>query len=111
MTAWRDILDYELAAKNVRTDIFGDWHRDPWDWPELEWVVESQPQLIADRLDSTLSYASFPLDVAKENFFTRPAIVFDIVDRVAVQALVDRTSAKLLEASPPWMYSWRLSRS
>jgi hypothetical protein len=111
MADWVNILDVDLAARNVRTDIFGDWHRDPWDWPELEWVAGSRPDLLGTRLDSHEAFAALPLDVAKENFFTRPAIVFDIVDRLAIQALVDRVSARLLDGAPPWMYSWRLSRA
>jgi hypothetical protein len=111
MPDWLNILDLGIAARNVRTDIFGDWHRDPWDWPELEWVAGTRPDLLAARLEHKDAFAAFPLDVAKENFFTRPAIVFDIVDRLAIQALVDRVSARLLDGAPPWMYSWRLSRS
>ncbi len=78
MADWLNILDVDLAARNVRTDIYGDWQRDPWDWPELEWVAGSRTDLLAARLDSHEAFAAFPLDVAKENFFTRPAIVFDI---------------------------------
>lgn len=111
MPDWLNILDLELAAKNVRTDIFGDWHRDPWDWAELGWVVRSRPEFVAHRLNTLAPYAAFPLDVAKENFFTRPAVVFDLLDRLALQALVDRVSCRLLESSPAWMYSWRLSRA
>lgn len=111
MTDWLNILDLGLATKNVRTDIFGDWHRDPWDWVELEWIVQSRPEFVAHRLNTPAPYAAFPLDVAKENFFTRPAVVLDLVDRLALQALVDRASLRLLESSPAWMYSWRLSRA
>lgn len=42
---WLAALDFERALKNVRTDIGGDWYRDPWNWCELDWLVP-------DRLDA-----------------------------------------------------------
>src|SRR5205085_12503162 len=50
------------------------------------------------------------LDVAKENFGTRPALVMDPLDRLLYQALIDRLSVKLIGASPDWLYGWRLIR-
>jgi hypothetical protein len=102
----------DQAAKNVRTDIYGDWHRDPWDWPELEWVVSGeQVRLLVQRLNGTGVLRSAHLDMAKENFATRPAMIFDILDRLVYQALVDLSSLELIGDAPKWMYSWRLRRT
>lgn len=106
---WLTILDIKRAAANCRTDIFGDWYRDPWAWPELEWLA-GHPDAVVQRLNSSGVRRLAPINVAKENFVLRPASVLDIVDRLVYQALVDRLSVKLLAGSPPWMFSWRLSR-
>jgi hypothetical protein len=53
----------------------GDWYRDPWGWPELDWVVAARPQLALDRAGSAGVRRSVKLDVPKENFATRPAMV------------------------------------
>jgi hypothetical protein len=106
---WLDILDIKRACANCRTDIFGDWYRDPWAWPELEWLAD-HPDPLVQRLNSNGVRRLAPINVAKENFVLRPASVLDIVDRLVYQALVDRLSVKLLAGSPSWMFSWRLSR-
>src|SRR5438132_987481 len=106
---WLQVLDIKRSVANCRTDIFGDWYRDPWAWPELEWL-SGHPDPILQRLNSSGVRRLARIDVAKENFVLRPASVLDIVDRLVYQALVDRLSTKLLGGSPPWMFSWRLSR-
>src|SRR5439155_26887009 len=106
---WLAILDIKRAAANCRTDIFGDWYRDPWSWPELEWLSD-HPDPVVQRLNSSGVRRLAPINVAKENFVLRPASVLDIVDRLVYQALVDRLSVKLLAGCPTWMFSWRLSR-
>src|SRR6266849_3344106 len=106
---WLNVLDVKRAVANCRTDIFGDWYRDPWAWPELEWLG-NHPDPVVQRLNATGVRRIAPLNVAKENFILRPATVLDIVDRLTYQALIDRLSVKLLSGTPDWMYSWRLSR-
>ncbi len=106
---WLNVLDVKRAVANCRTDIFGDWYRDPWAWPELEWLGD-HPDPVVQRLNATGVRRIAPLNVAKENFILRPATVLDIVDRLTYQALIDRLSVKLLSGTPDWMYSWRLSR-
>jgi len=111
MIDWSRALDIQLAAKNVRTDIFGDWYNDPWDWPEHEWLLANDGRKhVLDALRSTENRRGLTLDVSKENFSVRPAYVFDPVDRLVFQALVDRVSISLVGEMPKWSYSWRLAR-
>ncbi len=111
MIDWSRALDLERASRNVRTDIFGDWHRDPWSWPEQEWLLSKDGMpYVLHTLNDTGVRRSLSLDVPKENFSTRPALVFDPVDRLSFQALVDRISTKIIGKLPRWSYSWRLSR-
>jgi hypothetical protein len=91
--------------------MLGDWHRDPWAWPELNWVAKNHPEFLYERLSATGVRAPALLDVVKENFVLRPAVVLDPVDRLCYQALVDRESVKLVGALAPIAYGWRLDRS
>jgi len=105
---WSKAVDLARAVTNVRSEFPGDWHRDPWGWPELEYVVRTEPQLVVDRLASTGARQSALLDVPKENWGTRPAVVLDVLDRVAYQALVDQVSVSLIGDMSPNTFGWRL---
>jgi hypothetical protein len=75
----------------------------------LQWVVDGHledqaiPRLNARGVKSTAR-----LDVPKENFAMRPAVVLDPLDRLIYQALVDRLSVALIGQLPIWVYGWRL---
>ena len=83
---------------------------DPWGWPELDWAVRNPEELVA-RLSASGVRASALIDVPKSNFNTRPALVFDPLDRVSYQALVDATSVQLIGQLAPGAYGTRLSRT
>ncbi len=108
---WANIMDFSLASANVTTELFGDWYRDPWGWPEIPWLAtrDGIPHLIR-RLNASDVRRSSRIDVAKENFGTRPAVVLDPTDRVVYQALVDLHSVKLGAATAAFVHGWRLSR-
>ena len=53
-----------------------------------------------------LEYAQ--IDVPKENWGTRPAVLLDITDRLMYQALVDRMSLELIGDLSKFAYGWRL---
>jgi Reverse transcriptase (RNA-dependent DNA polymerase) len=108
---WLTDLDLRVALKNCRNDMLGDWYRDPWGWPEVEWAVSQRPEIITARLNSTGARRAAKLDVAKENFGIRPAVVLDPIDRLIYQALVDNISRKIVGAMPTWVYGWRLPPS
>jgi hypothetical protein len=105
---WAGALDFELAAENVRGEFVGDWHRDPWGWPELGYMLTREPELLVANLDSSGARRAALIDVPKENWGSRPAVVLDIVDRLTFQAVVDRLSLDLIGAMPRSIYGWRL---
>lgn len=107
-TLWEDATAFDQALKNVRKDSFGDWYRDPWGWPEADWVVEDAPEILIARLNDTGIRRSVPIDVPKEGFVARPAVILDLVDRLMYQALVDSISVKLIGDLPQFVYGWRL---
>src|SRR5262249_24244003 len=105
---WLNALDLERAVKNVELDMKGDWYRDPWGWPEPAWALKAKPELFQQRLSGSGVWRCQPIDVPKENFGSRPAMVMDPMDRVMYQALVDRISVELVGGQPAWAYGWRL---
>lgn len=107
---WSSVLDFKRALANVRRDILGDWYRDPWGWPELAFAVESAPELLVSRLNAKGCHRALTIDVIKENFVIRPAVVLDPLDRLCYQALVDTVSKSLIGSLPGWAYGWRLPR-
>jgi hypothetical protein len=107
---WVAALDFERALINCHEDMIGDWYRDPWGWPETDWAVRKQPSLLVARLNSAGVQQSARLDVPKEGFASRPAIVMDPIDRIIYQALVDRLSVDLIGDMRPWAFGWRLPR-
>lgn len=104
-------LDLELASKNVRTDIFGDWYQDPWAWPEIEWLGSEGSELTWKALKTHECGWTVPLDVKKRDGGMRPGLLINPCDRVAYQALVDDLSVEAAGELPSWVYGWRLSRS
>ena len=102
--------DFTLALLNVRNDITQDWYRDPWNWCELDWVVTKKLDVYGlPRLAESGVKAVLLLDVPKENFALRPAVVLDPIDRLVYQALVDSVSDCLIGDLQRWAYGWRLS--
>src|SRR5579862_7782781 len=111
---WLRVLNLEAALANIRIEMTGDWYRDPWGWCELPWLVSDGGRLdafVMPRLDGTGVAAAQRIDVPKENFGIRPAVVLDGVDRLIYQALTDRLSKNFVGALPDWSYGWRLQRS
>lgn len=107
---WSKALDIDLLFKNVRQDLIGDWYRDPWDWPELEFVARSEPSVLTERANASGVRRVANIDVPKEGFASRPAVVMDPVDRLLYQGLVDRLSKRLTDGIEPWVFGWRLRR-
>lgn len=108
---WSKSLDFERAAENVRSEFYGDWHDDPWGWPEIDYILRRDPDLLVNRLKSSGFRRPALIDVPKENWGSRPAVVVDILDRLAYQALVDRSSIDLIGDLGLGVYGWRLPPS
>ena len=108
MIDWTAATSFEQAAKNVRSDSYGDWYRDPWGWPENEWVAMKAPHILSARLNDRGSKRALPVAVPKENFVLRPAMIMEPVDRLAYQALVDSISRDLIGDMRGFVFGWRL---
>ncbi|MFC5379986.1 RNA-directed DNA polymerase [Aquipuribacter nitratireducens] len=107
---WNAMVDLELAAKNLEREAYGDWYRDPWGWPELRFAVKKARGRIHDRLSGSGTFQVALVDVPKENFGSRPAMVMDPLDRLIYTGVVDALSAKLIGDLSNDAFGWRLHR-
>ena len=105
---WGSVLDFDAALVTLHYELQGDWYRDPWGWPELDCLVSDGRDLAIARLNGAGTRRVAKIDVPKENFGTRPAMVMDPVDRLIYQALIDRQSVKLIGRLSPFVFGWRL---
>jgi hypothetical protein len=105
---WAGALNLKQAVSNVVGEFPGDWHQDPWGWPELDFMLNKQPELIYENCDATGTLEASLIDIPKENWGTRPAMVPSIADRLTYQALVDRLSVDLIGHLSPNTFGWRL---
>ncbi|MFI7604816.1 reverse transcriptase domain-containing protein [Micromonospora sp. NPDC049366] len=74
-------------------------------------MIKHQPSILQARLNGRGAAASCLVDVPKENFATRPAVVLDPIDRLAYQAIVGRVSKTLIGRLNPNVFGWRLPRT
>lgn len=107
---WMSSVDLRATLATCHKDLLGDWYRDPWGWPELDWLATEGTRLLEERLNGRGSRRVSLVDVPKENFATRPAMVLDPVDRFAYQALVGQLSKSIIGDLDYNVYGWRLPR-
>jgi hypothetical protein len=105
---WLNALNIKQAVENIRIEVPGDWYQDPWGWPELGFLLQKRPEMIAENFNSSGVRAVALLDIPKENWGTRPAVVLDISDRLSYHALTDQMSVKLIGSMSADVYGWRL---
>ncbi len=105
---WLRALDLDLAHENLEAELVGDWHKDPWGWPELDYVHNKEPSLLAQNCSDEGSKKVALIDVPKESWGTRPAVVLDPLDRLMYQSLVDRLSINLIGDLSRNTFGWRL---
>lgn len=112
-----DLTDFEAARHpkravgNLYLEMTGDWYRDPWGWPEYEFILAGNLDYLTKRGDASDLRRVVNIDVPKENFGIRPAVIIEPVDRLLYQYLVDTLSKHLIGDLEPWVHGWRLRRS
>lgn len=108
---WIGSLDLKQAVRNLDKDYPGDWHKDPWQWPEHAYLLKSVPELLTRWLHTPRTHPPSPIDVPKDNWGRRPAVVLHPIDKIGYQALVDFLSVKLIGTLSTNAYGWRLDRA
>lgn len=108
-------LDLEQARQLSVLEIYGDWYRDPWGWPEVldpsfiaNIDVEAHLGIDKNNVSTSLDPFFHPIEVPKSYLGVRPAVVQDPVSRLAFNAAVLKGVSKLHADLPPWVYGWRL---
>lgn len=105
---WFSALDFKQAQINLGYEAHGDWHRDPWGWPEIQFLLGGGKEIVRDYCNSNSANELALLDVPKENWGARPAVVLNPVDRLVYQALVDTLSLNIAGELSPNAFGWRL---
>lgn len=101
--------EIDRAIHNLRLEEPGDWYRDPWGWPEYDYLRREGHDALQARVRSNTSPRPVSeLDVPKENFGLRPAMVLDLLDRVTYQIMVDRVSVDAIGNMSRKSLGWRL---
>lgn len=109
-------LDLRAGSKLALAEMYGDWYRDPWGWPEFQWLAQKP-----DRFDIgaymrrdeggehrlAVVPAYHLLEVPKSRLAFRPAVVQDSLSRLAYASAVASNLEKLHYDLPDWVFGWR----
>ncbi len=106
---WFEEIDFSRVMQTLREEATGDWYHDPWAWAEYDYLESTQWRSVVARIRKPVAANTVSsLMIPKENFGLRPAIVVDILDRVAYQSIVDSLSERLIGSLAHDVYGWRL---
>lgn len=109
-------LDISGGVRLAASEMFGDWYRDPWGWPELSHGAVADIDAEVDlglRAGSDGEYhlsvnPHFHLiDIPKSRLGVRPAVVQDPLTRLAYLSAVQSALGSLHSDLPDWVYGWR----
>ncbi|MEV1109379.1 RNA-directed DNA polymerase [Micromonospora sp. NPDC049751] len=109
-------LDFEAGCKVAIDEMYGDWYRDPWGWPEFQWFSKNIAKVeIASFIrkgggvgHSLANPASFHLmEVPKNRLAVRPAVVQDSASRLLYATAVASNARALHDGLADWVFGWR----
>jgi hypothetical protein len=108
-------LDFKDGAKLFRAEVFGDWYRDPWAWPEIAWAGDHPDRIPIDELiektregiTPRIAPEFRPLNIPKSLLGHRPAVVMSTDARLLYLAAIGPSMARLQSDLPEWVYGWR----
>lgn len=109
--AWIGNVDPVQGVKNLAKDYPGDWHKDPWLWPEHTYLLKPGAELLTHWFHNPSAHTPSIVDVPKDNWGRRPAVVLHPIDKIGYQTLVDFLSVKLVGDLSTNAYGWRLDRA
>ncbi|MEU8143014.1 RNA-directed DNA polymerase [Nonomuraea sp. NPDC048901] len=109
-------LDLQKGASLARQEMYGDWYRDPWGWPELTVVDASTLDAERDLHLRRGAAGEFHLqhrpffhliEVPKTHLGVRPAVIQDPMSRLAYLSSALTGLSGFHGALPDWVYGWR----
>ncbi len=100
----------------LKQEMFGDWYRDPWGWPELtnvDFIASLDPETdlgvnLKDSRTLGINPHFHTFTVPKSFLGVRPAVVQDPVSRLLYSAAVGASATKLQSNLPDWVFGWRV---
>lgn len=108
-------LDLKAGCDLALAEMYGDWYRDPWGWPEFTWLSQKP-----DRFDLAscvrkeggehilaIQPAFHIFEVPKSRVAFRPAVVQDSLSRLAYASAVASNMGRLHVDLPDWAFGWR----
>jgi hypothetical protein len=110
-------LDLAKGAALARQEMYGDWYRDPWGWPELTKLDFSrQPNAVelglVRRDRDGIHLSSQPhfhlMEIPKSWLGVRPAVVQDAVSHLIYLTSATSGLATWHSGLPDWVFGWRI---
>ncbi|MDR0177022.1 RNA-directed DNA polymerase [Actinomyces oris] len=108
-------LDIVAATHLLKSEQYGAWYRDPWNFPELDTNFTETldaPTLGVGKTPSGINFTippSFlPFDFPKSFFSTRPAVTQDLQSSLVFAAAALQVAPSLHESLEDWVYGWRM---
>ncbi len=108
-------IDIKAGSDLAIAEMYGDWYRDPWGWPEMVFLSQ-QPQkfdlssvLMKEEGEHVLAVppSYHMLEVPKSRLALRPAVVQDSLSRLVYASAVASNLPALHADLPDWAFGWR----
>lgn len=109
-------LDLQGGLSLWTDELYGDWYRDPWSWPELQWLRKSLSKCGPEQyfrrtrgepLQLTQPPRYHAIEVPKSQLGVRPAVVQDPLSRWLYLSAVSSSIVTLHADLPDFVYGWR----
>jgi hypothetical protein len=108
-------LDLGAGATLAKSEMYGDWYRDPWAWPEFEWTVKNAHKIDLEyiivkngrRIGLRTPPGFHLIEVPKSRLGARPAVVPDVLTRILFLASVYSKLGDAHQTLPSWVFGWR----
>ena len=108
-------LDVVAATRLLKSEQYGAWYRDPWNFPELDANFTETLDASTLGVGKTSSGINFtvppsflPFDFPKSFFATRPAVTQDLQSSLVFAAAALQVAPSLHESLEDWVYGWRM---
>lgn len=107
-------LDFVAGSGLAKLELYGDWYRDPWGWPELtgpDFHTIEPGDLGIRKASGEYHLQVRPffhlIEVPKSWLGVRPAVVQDPLTRLAYLSAVNAGISKFGAELPDWVFGWR----
>ena len=109
-------LDIAAGVALWTDELYGDWYRDPWAWPERKWLQRSGSkfdvrQYVGPQAGGLINVRVRPyfhlLDIPKSRLGVRPAVLQDPLSRLLYLSAIGPSIGKMHHSVPEFVYGWR----